>query len=172
VSSENLGFKTLNVADWKEPDLPFFTNGLQEHEWLGEVLRPQLKATVPKDIQALYEVARAAFAYAWFFMPLTQLGADQCFRVAEAAVREKCKQLGLPLHKTGKGGKILDTNFAENLRELINHGTISKSDEEKWRSTRALRNMGSHPEHQTILPPAFILGTLFTTAERLNSLFP
>src|SRR5258708_34813759 len=79
VSSENLGFKTLNVADWKEPDLPFFTNGLQEHEWLGEVLRPQLKATVPKDIQALYEVARAAFAYAWFFMPLTQLGADQCF---------------------------------------------------------------------------------------------
>ncbi len=172
MKAQELGFKTLSLKNWKVPDLPFFTNGLKEEEWVGAVLGAKLNANIPKDIQALYEVARAAFAYAWFCLPLTQLGAEQCFRVSEAAAREKCKQFGLPTERTRKAGKVIPTTFDENIRSLVNHGTISRSDECKWHSTRKLRNRASHPEQQTIMPPGFIIGTLFTTAEKLNFLFP
>jgi hypothetical protein len=41
---------------------------------------------VPEPIRELFDVARGAMIYGWFFYPLFRLGEDQLHRVVEAAV--------------------------------------------------------------------------------------
>jgi hypothetical protein len=106
-----------------------------------------------------------------FFYPLLALGAEQCFRVLEAAVRLQCKQAGIPTTIQTKKGKTIPTPFAENIESLIKAGVIPEADKMLWKAIRILRNIGSHPESQTILSPGMSISHLFTTAELLNALF-
>jgi Domain of unknown function (DUF4145) len=103
-------------------------------------------------------------------LPLLALGAEQCSRVLEAAVRLRCEQAGIPTTKQTKKGKTIHTPFAENIKSLVKAGIIHESDKMRWDAIRGLRNIGSHPESQTILSPGMAIADLFTTAELLNAL--
>ena len=100
-------FKTLTSENWlvADPASTIFskvshTDGtatpMSGQEWLSLFLDPTLSKPVPDNVRALFEVARGSLAYGYFFYPLYTLACEQLFRVAEAAVSEKCRMLGAP----------------------------------------------------------------------------
>ncbi len=109
--------------------------------------------------------------YGWFFYPLITLGAEQCYRVLEAAVRKRCEQAGIPTQRQNKRGKMIETKFVENIESLIKTGIIAVADRPHWNATRELRNIASHPDSQTILAPGTTIGLLVSAADLLNSLY-
>jgi len=117
---------------------------------------------VPQDIQALFEVARGALLYGYFFYPLYALAVEQLFRVAEAAVSHQCKALGAPNSKK---------RFAEKIRWLAKRGVIPETDIPTWNAVRELRNSASHPERQSIFTPGMATGSLERATEKINALF-
>jgi len=166
------GFKEISPSNWLEPDrvlkgfVRMSPNGrsrpITGDEYLNHILEPKLVASVPTDVQALFEVARGAMAYGYFFYPLYTLAAQQLFRVAEAAVIHKCKAL--------RALKAKGT-FKKRIDWLMDEGTIPQSELNRWEAIRELRNIASHPDRQSILAPGNAIGLLEGIAEQINSLF-
>src|SRR2546423_7399041 len=100
-----LGIKALTIENWLQPD-PTSTifvqlshsdgsvSPMSGEDWAAQFLTPSLAATVPEELRKLFEVARGAMAYGYFFYPLYALAGEQLYRVAEAAVSEKYTRLG------------------------------------------------------------------------------
>jgi hypothetical protein len=166
------GFKEITPSNWLEPDgvlRGFVRMSSEGHfqpitsdDYLRDILSPKLLESVPADVQALFEVARGAMAYGYFFYPLYTLAAEQLFRVAEAAIAHKCKALGVP--KSRK-------TFEKRTCWLVDKGVIPSSELVRWDATRELRNAASHPESQSILTPGNAIGILEMVAGQINSLF-
>ncbi|MBE0411557.1 MAG: DUF4145 domain-containing protein, partial [Anaerolineales bacterium] len=129
---------------------------------LKHILKPQLLEDVPQDVQALFEVARGALLYGYFFYPLYTLAAEQLFRVAEAAISDKCKAKRAPKSKK---------KFVEKINWLADNGTISQADIKAWTAIREMRNFASHPERQSIITPGLAIGWLEDVSEKINTLF-
>jgi len=167
-----LGFKKITPGNWLEPDhvLKGFvkvTPGecpltITDEEYLRDILRPRLLDSVPADVQGLFEVARGAMAYGYFFYPLYTLAAEQLFRVVEASVTHQCKALGTPRSRA---------TFKKRVDWLVERGIIARTESSRWDYVRKLRNAASHPERQMILTPGNAIGTLERIADDLNSLF-
>jgi hypothetical protein len=175
------GFKEINQQNWLEPDdvmKAFSTtspigvsDAITGEEWLGRALMPTLEDTVPHPVQALFEVARSALAYGYFFYPLYTLATEQLFRVAEAAVFHKCRALGAP-----SSLKI----FSARVNWLAENGFIDQtngstwtqlSDKKKWDLMRDGRNVGSHPKMQTLILPGAAMMFFQQVAQTINNLF-
>src|SRR5882672_4084968 len=101
----DLGFKTLSPENWLEPEpvmSVFKTISLNDStvshisrdQWLSRFLKAQLDSAVPLEVRRLFEVARGAATYGYFFYPLYTLAGQQLYRVAETAISIKCKSLG------------------------------------------------------------------------------
>lgn len=165
------GFKALTPENWQsEDEVPqYFIR--DPNVWIALYLGPKLGAQVPKDIAALFEVARGAMVYGWYFYPLLTLGTEQCYRIAEAAVRFRCKQLGEPVVSVAKNGYERQRTFHDLCQALVQRGVIPESDVEFWKAARDLRNWVSHPQDQPILMPGQAAGTLRRTADKINELF-
>jgi hypothetical protein len=168
-----LGFKRLTTGNWVEQDpvMKYFAGisaitGQIKHtsgnDWAGYFLGIRLGDGVPLDIQALFEVARGVCLYGSFFYPLYHLGEEQIFRVADAAVGAKCKQMGGPDHRT---------SFAGRLDWLKRRGVLSEQDRRWWEAITQLRNIGSHPEFQSLHPPGSVLRTFQNVAREISALF-
>ena len=176
----SLGFKRITVANWQERDMPVGFSRLTPDSWVDHNMQPQLGPNVPANIAALFEVARGAMVYGWFFYPLITLAMEQCSRVLEAGVKACCSGHGIPtqrLDKNGsplrtKNGRLIDTSYSENIAMLIDAKVIPPNDADLWKIARELRNLFSHPERQMMFPPAHTLAMLQTTSDRLNELFP
>jgi hypothetical protein len=165
------GFKRITPTNWSEPDLLATDFGFSAEAWVDAILKPQLSPQVPEEVRALFEAARALFIYSWYFYPMATSGAEQLFRVMEAAARERCRELGLPLMITNASGKSRATNFSGNIRALQNAGQIDAADATRWEATRKLRNVASHPQRQQILPPGMTIRSLVANADLVNRLF-
>jgi len=171
----NLGFKILTPENWLEPDdasTSFVrlsaSNGkyrsITGEQYLNDIMKPGLIEAVPKEICALFEVARGAMAYGYFFYPLYTLACEQLFRVADAATIYKCKAV-----KASRS--IITGEFEERLIYLISGKFIPLNKEDAWYAIRKLRNKTSHSEHQNILTPGNVIGILERIANEINSLF-
>ena len=166
----HFGIKRITQANWKSPEIPEMLGNMSQEIWLREHLAPKLNPEVPENIAALYEVARGAMIYGWFFYPLITLGAEQCMRVLETAVRICCENNGIKTKSESKDGKVFDTTFTKNIKALIKKNIIPEKDEKMWMAAKDIRNYASHPERQSILPPGMTLANLKITADRLNYL--
>jgi hypothetical protein len=131
-------------------------------EWLALFLDPTLSETVPENVRVLFEVARGSLAYGYFFYPLYTLACEQLFRVAEAAVSEKCRMLGAPK-------KV--NRFKDKVQFLFDRKVISDQERLDWDAVRKFRNSTSHPQQQMILPPGAVASLLFRIGEKVNKLF-
>jgi len=167
----HFGMKRITPSNWQLPEMPEIYTNMTQEIWIQEHLTPKLNPEVPENIAALYEVARGAMIYGWYFYPLITLGAEQCLRVLETAVRRCCENNGIKTKVEGKDGKVFDTSFVKNIKALIKKGIIPAKDEKLWMAAKDIRNYASHPESQTILPPGMTLANLKITADRLNYLF-
>ncbi len=167
-----LGFKEINQQNWLESDeaIKGFVKispagkpqSMSGEDWLRPILAPKLLEAVPQDVQALFEVTRGALVYGYFFYPLYTLAAQQLFRVAEAAVSQKCKALGAPSSKK---------KFAEKIGWLVNKGVIPEADIPVWDAVRELRNSASHPERLSIITPGMAIGSMEQVTGKINALF-
>ncbi len=167
----NLSFKQLSTENWLVPDSTVQLWGrlgpdgniqnIPGEEWLSDILQPQIDDTVPLEVKELFEVARGAMAYGYFFYPIYTLGIEQLFRVIEAAVTFKCKVMGAPS----------DIGYEKKVNWLIKKGVIPRGESLRWKAIRELRNMASHPEMQSIHPPTDALKFIESTASRINFLF-
>lgn len=174
TTMSGLGFKALSTENWLEPEL--FLSAIQtlspidgtiveisREQWLSRFLKPQLNATVPVEVRKLFEVARGAATYGYFFWPLYTLAGQQLYRVAEAAASLKCKSLGASRRKT--------RTFEQKISFLSDRNVIQQDAWIWWDSIRQLRNLASHPESQTIVMPHDTLYDLSSVAQHINDLF-
>ena len=165
------GFKRITPENWLQPDpvmrafvklAPHGPESITSDELLQYILEPRLSESVPREVRALFEVARGAMCYGYFFYPLYTLAYEQLFRVAETAVTLKCKSLSAP--------KSL-RNFAQKVDYLIAKSAIPESEKVRWQGIRGLRNIASHPEDQSIVAPGYALHSLCQIATIINRLF-
>jgi hypothetical protein len=88
------GFKRVSPANLLQPDdHRSYPSRLRGEKWVKECLKPELNSTVPENGAFLFEVARGSMIYGLFFLPLAALATEEGFRVLEAGVRHRCKQL-------------------------------------------------------------------------------
>ena len=158
---ELLQFSRITQDNWLLADrknrTPF---GAWKKDWVKPFLEPCLEATVPRDVIKVFEIARGSMIYSWFFYPLATLGFEQCTRVAEFAIRERCQLLG---RKPGM--------FAANIATLKANGLISATDEPRWQAMRRIRNDRSHVNGFMLMDPMQAAGVLHVSAELINKLF-
>lgn len=156
-----LQFSRITPENWLLPDrknyVPF---GITQEAWVQLFLAAKLKPTVPKDVIKVFEIARGAMIYSWFFYPLATLGLEQCTRVGEFAIRERCRLL------PGAPG-----NFAANIAKLVTAGVITPEDETRWQAMRDLRNDRSHLNGFMLTDPGEASWCMNSIAELINSLF-
>lgn len=167
-------FKELTLTNWSAPDpinkafgrfSPIVGVGprsMSGDDWARNFLAVELKEHVPQEIRELFAVARGAMLYGWFFYPMFALGEEQLYRVLEAAVRARYRQIG---------GEQRSPRFEAALKLLIEKDVIPEQDSERWDAARKLRNAGSHREEHQALPPGTILRHLEVAAHDINRLF-
>jgi len=96
------------------------------------------------------------------FYPLLTLGAEQLFRVLEAAVSLRCHVLSAPSQVR---------TFARKIDWLTSQKLITPEEQERWHAMRKLRNLGSYPTEQAIFSVGMTLTVLGSTVELINMLF-
>jgi|SRR5208283_1016659 len=169
--TENYGFKLITSENWNEPDKTSvrFTSPLDYDEgsghppYLDRILKPQLNSDVPIEVRRLFEVARGAMVYSYFFYPLYTLAVDQLFRVGETALVLKSKKLGYSKK---------DMRLSALIQFLKEKKVFDEMASKRWEALRFLRNKASHRQDQSIYWPAAALGILENITEDINALYP
>lgn len=170
---QSSGFKKLTVENWRRADA---TNknfvrrseltgeflGVEEDDWARQFLAVELKEHVPTEIRDLFDIARGAMLYGWFFYPLFRVGEEQLYRLTETALR-CCYH-----HLAGPGRR---PTFKKAIGFLVERGVIPAEDRGRWEAARQLRNVASHPERASVMPPGAVLGMLRANAHDINRLF-
>jgi len=168
---ESLGFKLITSENWNKPDKTtvVLTSPLDYDvecgypPYLDRILIPQLNSEVPIEIRRLFEVARGAMVYSYFFYPLYTLAADQLFRVGEAALVLKSKKLGYSKK---------DVRLSALIKYLEEKEVFDDEKTKRWEALRFLRNKTSHRQDQSIYWPAAVLELLENITEDINALCP
>lgn len=170
-----MAIKRITPENWLERDGDQFaaieftslndanTRLMDGEDWIRNFTEPELLSSVPDEVQNLFEVARGALCYGYFFYPLYTLGFEQLFRVGEAAITAKFRQMGGNPKKYGTFEKRVDFLMSQNV--------LTASHVATWTTIRRFRNLSSHPERQNIFPPGFVTGTLLLVVEAVNKLF-
>ncbi len=170
-SSQQL-FKHLTVGNWLDRDLwgshiisispSGETSSPTGDGWASMILSFKLSPDVPSEIVELFEVARGALCYGYFFYPLYTLGFEQLHRVADAAVKRKCELDGAP-------SKI--RSFENRIDWLFTEAEIDEVTQGRLHAGRWLRNSTSHPDRQMIVDQTMAIRDVEVTVELINLIF-
>ena len=165
-------FKTLTAKNWllRDTTADCFvhvhpngeTSPISNDGWARLVLEIELRPAVPRDVRDLFAVAQGVLCYGCFFYPLYTLGNEQVFRVLEAALTHKYRQLRLP-RSSG--------SFVDKIDGLFRSGHLDEQQLSQWHAARKLRNASSHPDRQTLIFPTTAIGGLQTAADLIDDLF-
>jgi len=167
-SFNEFGYKRLTLENWLTVD-PAWSGVVMScsrpdssEAWVHDLIQTGLGPAVPLPIRKLFEIARGTLVYSLMFYPLLTLGTEQMFRVFDAAISAKCKEMKAP-------SKV--QHFADKIKWLGERAVISPEQQSRWNAIRHLRNEASHPSDQSILPPGEALNVLDIAAELINPLF-
>lgn len=109
--------------------------------------------------------------YGWFYYPLLTVGAEQCYRIVESAVRIKCEEIGIETRKLAPNGDQRPVSFSRLQKALFSKKILDERELDRWNALRDLRNMASHPDSQSIMTPGMAMDILHISAAQVNSLF-
>lgn len=159
----DLGVKRLTAESWNEIDPTNVMFGAMPipEDLIPHIMQPQLSMEVPLEVAQLFEVARSAMCYGYFFYPLWTLAAEQLLRVGEAAVSARCTALDAASEKWTFNQKI----------GLIERRLPGLATSHAWHWIRRLRNEASHPRQQTIMSPGMAVPVVEGMAAAINQLF-
>jgi len=132
-------------------------------DWAQAIFQIRLETTVPTQLHELFEVAQAILAYGYFWYPLYAFGAGEAFRVADAAVKLKAQQMGVP--------RKASQTFRDRLSWLASVGAVSHEDVLEWEVLRELRNDSTHRTERTAFPGTWSLDLLERVARAVNRLY-
>ncbi len=167
-SFNEFGYKRLTLENWLTVDPAWSGVAMScsrsdpSEAWVHDLIQTELDSTVPLPIRKLFEIARGTLVYSLMFYPLLTLGTEQMFRVFDAAVSAKCKEMKAP-------SKV--QRFADKIKWLGERAVIPPEQQSRWNAIRHLRNEASHPADQSILPPGEALNVLDIAVELINPLF-
>jgi hypothetical protein len=172
------GIKELTAENWTTPDPAMGAFGeinlamgeqrpSDGNQLAEQLLRYTLDDGVPADVRAMWDIARGALLYSWFFYPLYALGQDQLHRVADAAVLFRYQQLDGP--RDGRTGRWPD--LKPRLDWMVRHGHINPELKGRWEAIRDLRNYGSHATYVRLSMPSDAMTTLAILSQEINGLF-
>lgn len=166
-------FKRLSRNNWREeePHLQHYVrvqaDGTEHKptadDWVDDILRPELSSAVPEDIRNLFEVAQGAMCYGCFFYPLFTLGHEQMFRVLEAALATRARQLSAPVGAT--------KSFARCLEWLEKEKLLPPERIAQWEAAKELRNRASHADKQSLYDPPMAAGFAHSAREFIDELY-
>ena len=179
----DIWFKELSEDSWLSRDRKFDAEAGDEggkpptrEEWLAAVKQPQLAEEVPNEVERIYEVARAAAAYGYFFYPLMTLAERELYRASEAAVRFKFRELdvtppGLKTRKLARGPSHDPRDFRRMVDFLASRGVIPQDAARSWSAIAKSWKVVSHPEDGAVFSLAAVLKSLGRFAELINGLY-
>jgi hypothetical protein len=170
--TRDMSSKDLTASNWLEPDptsqlFARFTpeqglTPMDGQSWASDFLGVELGHHVPESVRELFAAARGTMVYGWFFYPLFKVGEEQLYRVLDAAIRERYRQLQGPHSRP----RLFDA-----IDWLLEHEVIPSAERERWNALRKLRNMASHPDFQSVAPPGHAMHMLRATARDIDLLF-
>ena len=175
----DIWFKELSEDNWlsRDGELDGEEPSPQvREEWLVSVREPRLLDEVPNEVQRVYEVARGAAAYGYFFSPLMALAERELYRAAEAAIRFKFRELdvtppGLKNRKLAKQASRDPRDFRRMVDFLVARGVIPKDAAQSWSAIAKSWQVVAHPEDGTLFSLAAVLKSLDRFAELINGLY-
>jgi hypothetical protein len=153
----NLIFSKVNTATGEVLPMP-------PEEWAQIFLAFELSKGVPSQLVNLFEVAKGAMLYGYFFYPLYTFGLEQVYRVADEAIVVKCETI----KASAKDRKTFETR----INCLVRAGVLTAKGAGEWHIIRKIRNEASHAREQTVLPPGATALVLNHLVEKINALFP
>jgi hypothetical protein len=166
------GIKKLTLENWLQTDpatASFFRIDpelqpipIEGKEWFEYFSSLELSESVPDEVCKLFDVARGCLCYGYFFYPLFTLGLEQVFRVLEAAVMLRCHQMSAPA-----GVK----SYMNGVEWLLSKNAIAREEDDRWRYNVGMRNLASHPQGQSILPPTVVKRMVEGVMNNINALF-
>ena len=163
--------KRITTQNWLDPDSAGPVAGMDARAWRDSFLAIRLDRSVPVEVAALFETARASVLYGLFDAPLVTLGVEQCYWVLEAGIRARCAQLDLPVSVQDRQGRGHALSFSHNLRQLTEKGYIPEDDAALWKQAGELKDWITHPKQGDAVARDHALTALTRTAELLNRLF-
>ena len=145
-------------------------------DWLAAVRGPRLADAVPNEVMRIYEVARGAALYGYFFHPLMTLAERELFRAAEAAVRLKFLELdmappGAQTQRIERGSPHGPGEFRRMVDFLVSRGVIAEEAAASWRAITKSWKVVSHPEDAALFSLAAVLSSLRRFAELIDALY-
>lgn len=181
----DIWFDDLSEDDWLSRDGRFDAEAREEgdaatgparEDWLAAVRGPCLSGQVPNEVARIFEVARGAALYGYFFHPLMTLAKRELYRAAEAAVRFKFRELdvtppGLKNRKLAKQASRDPRDFGRMVGFLASRGVIPEDAAASWRAIAKSWEVVAHPEDGTLFSLAAVLKSLHRFAELINGLY-
>jgi hypothetical protein len=162
--------KAINHDNWLLADTAK-GQGADSRKWRDALLSIRHDAALAPEIVGMFEAARGALLYGYFFQPMLAMGVEQCYRVLERGARLRCAQAGMAVSLTDRQGKSHPHSFGHNLRALAQLGLIAEADLTLWQQARELRDWVVAPEHQSSLTLDHGVTALSRAAELLGRLF-
>ncbi len=170
---ESIGIKELAIDNWLQVDttsakLIRNNEGAKKkcievsNKYADSILRYKLSESVPQQIRRIFEVAKGAMVYGYFFYPLFTLGLEHICKVAEATVIVKCEEVKAPRWVS---------SFFKAIEFLAEINVFSNDTKNRWHALRKLRNNISHPKGQSILTPGMAIGILAPLVADINDIF-
>ena len=131
---------------------------------------------MPNEVGRIFEVARGAAAYGYFFYPLMTVAQHHLYRAAEAAVRFKFRELdatppGMENRGLARGASSDPRDFKRMVEFLASRGLIPQDVAASWRAIAKSWKVVSHPEDGTFFSLAAVLKSFARFAELINGLY-
>lgn len=163
------GFKRVDAENVLSPDPLMAALATRE----GDVIRPMtyedvarpllrihLNDDVPKEVRRAFLFPLYAMCYAFWYYPLTTLGAQQILRVADLASERAGHANGLQPHR----------NFRPRIGQLRAAGVIQAAREDRWNQIVDMRNRVTHPGCQQTWGFAQTVQVVRMIADEINAL--
>jgi hypothetical protein len=106
----------------------------------------RLTAPVPHEVRRAFQMALGSLPYAYWYYPLYTIGAQQLLRVADFALDQFARNVGLER----------SYSLGERIQRLSATGALADDNLRRWQLIRRLRNSATHPGFQEVwgLPQA------------------
>jgi hypothetical protein len=156
------GYKAVSPDNFADLDPTIEGNSkAAAKEEIREILSLTLGSEVPQDIRRMFQFIRNSAVYGFLYRPIFTLMKDELWLLRDAALYQKCLQLGEETRAKGMGYRV---------EYLVKKGVIEADERGVWDAARNLRNSTAHRTQQRMWQ-AGCYGALRAAMQDINRLF-
>jgi hypothetical protein len=156
------GYKAVSAENFADLDPTIEGNSKSAaREEIREILSLTLDPEVPQDLRRMFQFIRNSAVYGFLYRPIFTLMKDELWLLRDAALYQKCLQLGEETRSKGMGYRV---------EFLVKKNVIERDERGVWDAARNLRNSTAHRAHQRMWQ-AGCYGALRAAMQDINRLF-